>query len=432
MTAASPGYTFEWDGDSRLTRVNGPSGAVDYTYDAEGYRLKQSFGGTATIYLGDDYEITGGVGTKYVGLGGRLIAKQSGAATPTWLYTDHQGSVIFGLDGSGAEVFSAGYAPYGEPLAAAAGGDARGYTGQRADAYGTLYLHARFADPALGRFLSPDPTIPSRRSVGLNRYAYAQNDPVNRTDIDGLGFWEDAGAQFSGFVKGLTAIPVIGGSLALPLVMLEAAGSGDDEKAAKAVAVQAIVSAAIAVSIVTYGVGAPPAIATAIGLASSFVTAFSISMVNTGGNVDAALAAGATAAATSIAFQVVGAAIGQIVSSLTGATASMAESAAAAAESYNHNDLSNRTFAIDALGIKTKITGPVAPVLNYLTGPGGTDFRAIWKLVWGGMTAGSDTGIALSKSHAIGATTMPQLSRPASLHGYGHAQSHHPAPPPSK
>src|SRR5262249_34706470 len=43
--------------------------------------------------------------------------------------------------------------------------------------------------PTLGRFLSPDPTVPSERAVGLNRYAYAGNDPINHVDIDGLGFW---------------------------------------------------------------------------------------------------------------------------------------------------------------------------------------------------------------------------------------------------
>ncbi|TPM13495.1 hypothetical protein FJ958_30945 [Mesorhizobium sp. B2-3-5] len=36
------------------------------------------------------------------------------------------------------------------------------------------------------RFISPDPTDPTVPSVGTNRYAYAQNDPINKSDQNGL------------------------------------------------------------------------------------------------------------------------------------------------------------------------------------------------------------------------------------------------------
>lgn len=46
---------------------------------------------------------------------------------------------------------------------------------------GLLYLNARYMDPAFGRFVSPDDWDPVLEGVGTNRYAYAGNDPVNKS-----------------------------------------------------------------------------------------------------------------------------------------------------------------------------------------------------------------------------------------------------------
>ena len=48
--------------------------------------------------------------------------------------------------------------------------------------YAGIYLHARYFDPALGLFLSPDPMDPAHPGVGTNRYSYAFGNPVNATD----------------------------------------------------------------------------------------------------------------------------------------------------------------------------------------------------------------------------------------------------------
>jgi hypothetical protein len=37
----------------------------------------------------------------------------------------------------------------------------------------------------LGRFISPDWWDPNKEGVGTNRYAYAHNDPVNKSDANG-------------------------------------------------------------------------------------------------------------------------------------------------------------------------------------------------------------------------------------------------------
>ncbi len=40
-------------------------------------------------------------------------------------------------------------------------------------------------DPGFGRFISPDDWDPVMEGVGTNRYAYAGNDPVNKSDKNG-------------------------------------------------------------------------------------------------------------------------------------------------------------------------------------------------------------------------------------------------------
>jgi Domain of unknown function (DUF5615) len=48
-------------------------------------------------------------------------------------------------------------------------------------------MNARVYDPDIGRFLSPDPTIPyAHNPQSFNRYSYAMNNPLNRVDLDGF------------------------------------------------------------------------------------------------------------------------------------------------------------------------------------------------------------------------------------------------------
>jgi RHS repeat-associated protein len=201
----------------------------------------------------------------------------------------------------GVRTFTASYRPYGNPITST---DplARGYTGQRRDDAGMLYLHARFAHPGLGRFLSPDPTTPTMRPIGMNRYAYAQNDPINRSDIDGLGFWEDADAEI-GHAAGVAAgalrvldldhlfmgknpLPFnlgIGNTLALLPNSINALHKGDHVRLAKSVASEVVISAAIAASIMSYGTAAAPIVAAT----QSVVLPFLLSAINTGDIVTA-------------------------------------------------------------------------------------------------------------------------------------------------
>ena len=53
----------------------------------------------------------------------------------------------------------------------------RTYTGQKADGTGLLYMNARYYDPALGVFLSPDTVVADAGTViDYNRFLYARGE----------------------------------------------------------------------------------------------------------------------------------------------------------------------------------------------------------------------------------------------------------------
>ncbi len=66
----------------------------------------------------------------------------------------------------------------------------RGYTGhEHLPWFGLINMNARLYDPALGRFLSPDPNVQNpEMPQNFNRYTYAMNNPLYNVDKDGESF----------------------------------------------------------------------------------------------------------------------------------------------------------------------------------------------------------------------------------------------------
>ncbi|MEQ1901894.1 MAG: RHS repeat-associated core domain-containing protein [Devosia sp.] len=116
----------------------------------------------------------------------------------TWLHRDHLASVRRVTDSAGTLSRASAYKPFGTQvetiLAPLSPTEPKSFIGERTDPEtGLTYLHARFYDASLGRFLSPDWWDPSQEGVGTNRYAYAANDPVNGADNSGhCADWDPA------------------------------------------------------------------------------------------------------------------------------------------------------------------------------------------------------------------------------------------------
>jgi RHS repeat-associated protein len=106
-----------------------------------------------------------------------------------YILGDHLGSTTVVADDQGNEVGHVLYDPYGEVLQSTlpAGISDRLFTGQRWErGFGLSDYNARYYDPYLNRFISPDSIVPDpTKALGLNRYAYANNSPLKYTDPSG-------------------------------------------------------------------------------------------------------------------------------------------------------------------------------------------------------------------------------------------------------
>jgi len=192
-------WTFTYDFDNRLKTAAVKGGvSLAYTYDTLGRLVTRGVGKTAAnryLYDGNqligEYSSTGTLIRRFVrgpAMDEALVVYDgTGAATRTWLYADHEGSVTATATAAGELGSALSYGPFGEPNVTT--GVPIRYTGQRLDPDSGLYYYkSRWYSPYLGRFLSPDPTFVAD---GMHLYAYVGNDPVNYTDP--TGNWRQAG-----------------------------------------------------------------------------------------------------------------------------------------------------------------------------------------------------------------------------------------------
>jgi RHS repeat-associated protein len=138
-----------------------------------------------------------------------LASKQIPVSNPekkVFYHNDYLGGVNVITDESGARVQLTEYDPWGKVSRSEGNVDPENrFTGQKLDPESGLYYYgARYYDPDLGRFISPDSIVPA---VGdpqsHNRYSYARNNPVKYTDPTGHSFLS---AFFGGIFKAFSII----------------------------------------------------------------------------------------------------------------------------------------------------------------------------------------------------------------------------------
>ena len=126
--------------------------------------------------------------TKYYFAGATRIAVRTGG-TLSFLLGDHLGSSSVTTDANGGFTASALYKAFGETRYTDGNlGTDYKFTGQREEAsLGIYFFNARWFDPSLGRFTSPDTIVPTgtQGTQAWDRYAFVNNNPVKYRDTTG-------------------------------------------------------------------------------------------------------------------------------------------------------------------------------------------------------------------------------------------------------
>ena len=184
--------SFTYDGENRPLTITQNGNPTSFTYAPDGERAKKAFLTNTFTYLGSDAEFL--VNSSINNDPGILTStlhpdvKREGLIT-SWAHKDHLASNRLVSFMSGGQATSRhDYGPFGNPLTSNGSTvlNGKAYINERFDAEtGLQYLHARYYDPNVGRFLTPDTWDPILAGVDFNRYAYAANDPVNMSDPNG-------------------------------------------------------------------------------------------------------------------------------------------------------------------------------------------------------------------------------------------------------
>jgi RHS repeat-associated protein len=216
-----PGQQFEYNVKNELVRLHTDAGLVaDYSYDHLGMRMSKRVddgngGVRVTHYVGDQAEIRDGVASHFVTIGGLRCAVLTGDHA-LFLHDSPTGSSSFFTDSTRERVGELDYEPFGNEASRSDSVDFQTYSLHPVDPEsGLAYMRRRYYCPAIGRFLTPDlmalyqPENFIHAPAGLHLYAFVANDPMNKTDEDGLSFWSFVGSVVGVIVGVVVALLII-------------------------------------------------------------------------------------------------------------------------------------------------------------------------------------------------------------------------------
>ena len=197
------GQTVSWTADGRIAQIGNRS----FVWDMQRRLITLTEGGSTRDFSWFDGQIEVDPVSQVpiaLELGDARIALSGG--NDVYRHRDFRDNVKFTTDQDGEVLAHYRYGPYGVDAVFGSGGDDIRFVDRR-DVGSVALLGARVYDPAIGRFLSPDPVLQVSE-----QYGYAQGNPVMFTDPDGENAEANIefGANVVSFVAGVGATVATG------------------------------------------------------------------------------------------------------------------------------------------------------------------------------------------------------------------------------
>ncbi|MFD9338141.1 polymorphic toxin-type HINT domain-containing protein [Streptomyces sp. NPDC060028] len=199
---STPGTkTLTWNDQGKLDKITGTgqSAGTSYVYDAGGNQLIRRDPTSTTLNLGNDQITVDTASGKvsnvrtYGAPGGLAVTRTTTGGTSTLAYqaSDQHGTNGVQFNASDLAQVRRPTDPFGndrgtQPAPGAWAGDKGFVGGTKEKTTGFTLLGAREYDPTTARFISPDPVIDAGDPQQWNAYAYSGNDPINKSDPNGL------------------------------------------------------------------------------------------------------------------------------------------------------------------------------------------------------------------------------------------------------
>jgi RHS repeat-associated protein len=212
--------TITWDDANQIQSVADNGQTTSFKYDADGQRMIKRGPQGETAYVNQYFSVRNGqIGTKHVFIGtervaSKIVKDHAYEKDSYYFHSDHLSSTNYVTDSGGKLYEHFEYFPSGETWVEEASNTQRTpyqFAGKELDEEtGLYYFGARYYDPVTSVWESPDPALPDnlaklpgRAGVPgtdvaavdfLNTYAYADDNPLTKTDPDGRWpAWVDAG-----------------------------------------------------------------------------------------------------------------------------------------------------------------------------------------------------------------------------------------------
>ena len=180
--------TYTYDAASDLTGFESLTTTASYAYNGDGLETDRTIDGVTSHLVWASASdpallLSDGTNDYVYGPSGTPLEQISPSGAVAYFHQDGLGSTRLLTNSSGAVVGTASYDAYGNLTSRTGITTPLGYTGAYTDsATGLIYLQNRYYDPATDQFLTVDPAL----ALTGAPYAYANDDPTDATDPDGL------------------------------------------------------------------------------------------------------------------------------------------------------------------------------------------------------------------------------------------------------